>query len=470
MKLDEPTLFDATATLEAVEDKPRRFKPYPRVKPSGVPWLGSIPHDWSVERLRFCARVNPPKSEITHLREEDDVSFVPMEALHEFGGMTLEQTRPLAAVQQGYTYFRDGDVVIAKITPCFENGKGSIAAGLVNSIGFGTTELHVIRAGRKLDRRFAFYLTVSDPFRKLGTAEMYGAGGQKRVPDAFVQDFRTPLPPDDEQRAIADFLDHETAKIDSLVAKKRRLIDLLKEKRTALISRAVTKGLNPAAPMKPSGIEWLGAVPKDWELLRLKFLSRIQGGVTLGKKYDPGTTITRPYLRVANVQDGYLDLEEITQIDIPPDEVERYELRHGDVLMTEGGDFDKLGRGYVWEDQIAGCLHQNHIFAVRPDQRRLDSHFLAAMLTSSHAKNYFTSTSQQTTNLATTNRTKIGNLVLPLPRLGVQREILSWIKTHTSAIEAVRKSADVAIQKLAEYRSALISAAVTGKIDVRGES
>ncbi|NLE57272.1 MAG: restriction endonuclease subunit S, partial [Planctomycetes bacterium] len=117
-----------------------------------------------------------------------------MEAVHEYGGLTLDQTRPLAEVATGYTYFRDGDVLAAKITPCFENGKGSIADGLVNGIGFGTTELHVLRPWAELDRRFLFYATISHPFRHLGAAEMYGAGGQKRVPDDFIRDFRQPVP------------------------------------------------------------------------------------------------------------------------------------------------------------------------------------------------------------------------------------------------------------------------------------
>jgi len=124
--------------------------------------------------------------------------------------------------------------------------KGSIAEGLLNSVGFGTTQLHVIRPGPEMDRQYLFYLTLSGPFRKLGAAEMYGAGGQKRVPDDFIHNFRAPLPLLPEQPAIAAFLDRETQRIDALVAKKRRLIDLLQEKRAALISHAVTKGLNPA--------------------------------------------------------------------------------------------------------------------------------------------------------------------------------------------------------------------------------
>lgn len=280
-----------------------------------------------------------------------------------------------------------------------------------------------------------------------------------------------PVPPAEEQRAIAAFLDSETAYIDALIAKKQRLIELLEEKRIAFISHAVTKGLNPAAPMKPSSIEWLGSVPSHWTVLPLKFVAAIQTGLTLGKKYDQATTLSsRPYLRVANVQDGFLDLDNITQVDLPSNDAPRYQLRPGDMLMTEGGDFDKLGRGYVWEGQISGCLHQNHIFAVRPDRRRLDSHFLAYLTSSSHGKAYFTSTSSQTTNLASTNSTKLKGFPVLLPPLDEQQAALShissWVARHDRLVDAARKG----VEELREYRSALIFAAVTGKIDVHGKT
>jgi len=244
---------------------------------------------------------------------------------------------------------------------------------------------------------------------------------------------------------------------------------LPRSRRAALISHAVTKGLDPNVKMKDSGIEWLGQIPEHWEIKRLKFVSDLQTGLTLGKKYEDRELVTRPYLRVANVQDGYLDLETITEVQIPPEDVERYELRPGDVLMTEGGDFDKLGRGYVWEGQITGCLHQNHIFAVRPRQADLNSDFLAAILTSSHGKNYFTSTSQQTTNLATTNSTKLRSFPVPLPPVNEQKAILDQVRTDAGHLDTIAAKVNSSVERLREYRTALISAAVTGKIDVREE-
>ena len=210
------------------------------MKDSGVEWLGEIPAHWEVQRLKRGAKLNPTASEVRHVPRTTEVSFVPMEAINQYGGLDLSQTKSLADVAEGYTFFRDGDVVIAKITPCFENWKGSITTGLANGVAFGTTELHVLRCSSQIDVHFMFYLTLVDSFRQLGESEMYGAGGQKRVPESFVSNFLHPLPPIVEQRAVAGFLDRETAKIDTLIAKVREAIDRLKELRTALISAAVT--------------------------------------------------------------------------------------------------------------------------------------------------------------------------------------------------------------------------------------
>ena len=145
---------------------------YPAYKPSGIEWLGSVPSAWHVARLRFLVKTNPSKSEIRGIPQDTVVSFVPMEAVGEYGGLRLEQSHALEDVANGYTYFRDGDVVVAKITPCFENGKGSIADGLENGIGFGTTELHVLRPSSFMDRNYLFYLTISHAFRQIGASYM----------------------------------------------------------------------------------------------------------------------------------------------------------------------------------------------------------------------------------------------------------------------------------------------------------
>ena len=214
---------------------------------------GEIPEDWMRRRLRFDVVLNPNKS-LIGMEPNKLVSFIPMDAVGEHGGLDLDEVRELGDVYDGYTYLAEGDVCIAKITPSFENGKGALAEGLTNGVGFGTTELHVVRPGPNIDGRFLFYVSIADDFRRLGASEMYGAAGQKRIDESFIKDWMALLPPLDMQRRIARFLDEKTARIDGLIAKKRDLLDRLAEKRQALITHAFTKGLNPDVPLPPSDI------------------------------------------------------------------------------------------------------------------------------------------------------------------------------------------------------------------------
>ena len=219
----------------------KEFKPYPKYKESGIKWLGEVPEHWEMKRLRFVAKFNPSKTEATLLDRSTEVSFLPMEAIGNDGSLDLERTRPIGELDTKYTYFREGDVTIAKITPCFENGKGAIMRGLFNGIGFGTTELIVARPkSEKTTSQYLYQIFISSPFRKFGEAAMYGAGGQKRVSDDFIQDFSTAFPPLSEQLSISSFLDRETSRIDTLISEAKKFIDLLKEYRSSLITAAVT--------------------------------------------------------------------------------------------------------------------------------------------------------------------------------------------------------------------------------------
>ncbi|BCA59525.1 type I restriction endonuclease subunit M [Sphingomonas sp. HMP6] len=274
------------------------------------------------------------------------------------------------------------------------------------------------------------------------------------------------FPSPHEQIAIATFLDRETGKIDALVEEQRRLIALLKEKRQAVISHAVTKGLNPNTPMKDSGIEWLGEVPAHWTVAPLKYIARVQTGVAKGKDMQGRDSALVPYLRVANVQDGYLDLSDVAEIEMPLADIERYLLQVGDVLMNEGGDFDKLGRGDIWQGQVAPCIHQNHVFAVRPTG--VSPKWLNTFTGSSFAQFYFMGRSKQSTNLASISSRNVMDLPVVVPPSGEQLALAQAVKSEVERLMSLIDQAETAIALLAERRAALISAAVTGKIDVRG--
>jgi len=390
--------------------------------------------------LRYLVTFNPrPRKSLS-----DESCYLPMEAISEFGKVDTSRTRPTSEMAQGYSYLEDGDVAYAKVTPCFENGKGLLADGLPGAHAYATTEITVMRPGPKLDARYLAWVLQSDGFRSPGESHMSGAGGLKRVPDAYAAQFRIPHPSGAQQRAIADFLDRETAQIDAFIAKNEQLITLLTERRAGVVDAAF------------SGLKG--------HLVRLKYVATVQTGVTLGGEGDPNDPAW-PYLSVSNVQVGHIDLDNVKSVRLPVGRAERSLLRVGDVLMTEGGDPDKLGRGALWEGAEEPMLHQNHVFAVRTSTK-LNSRYLMRWLDASQARSHFESTAKQTTNLASTNKTVVGDLPLPLPSAETQRQVAVYIDAKLSQLDSSIEIARRAIELARERRAALISAAVTGKIDV----
>lgn len=452
-----------------------KYPAYPKYKDSGVQWLGEVPEHWEVKRGRYAMRVNPPAPLLRNLEEEQEVSFIPMDAVNEYGGIRLDQTKVKAEVGGGYTEFQNGDVVIAKITPCFENGKGSLVTGLVNSAAYGTTELHVLRASLALDYRYLFYLTITDGYRKLGESEMYGAGGQKRVPPEFCKDFLTPLPPRPEQTAIADFLDRETGRIDTLVAKKRRLITLLTEKRTALISRTVTRGLpaeaacefgiEPHTRFKDSGIEWLGEIPEGWEVTHLKYATKmIVDCPHETPQYDVDGNY--PVVRTADLSLGLLDLSNTYKVS--EDEylrrIRRSAVDLGDILYGREGE--RWGFAATAPETPKVCLGQRMMqFRVASsfDPRYLMWHLNASCVYEQGVLDTAGSTAPHV------NVSTIRNYWLASPPLPEQTAIAAYLDRETAKIDQLVAKVEAAITRLLEYRTALITAAVTGKIDVRGK-
>lgn len=435
-------------------------------------WEIKIPADWKIHRLKEIADARPSNVDKKSQEGERSVRLCNYVDVYKNDLITeaiefMEATASDSQIEQ--FGIQSGDVIITKDSESWDDiAVPAYVPNMIDNLVCGY-HLTLIRPDSSvLDGSFLARCIqaegLADQFRVMANGiTRYGIGTQG-IRCAVI-----PVPLLSEQRAIAAFLDRETARIDALVAKKQRLIELLEEKRQAIISEAVTKGLKPNAEGQQARLFWLDSFPYGWTMTRLKFVADIQTGLTLGKNYGDRELVERPYLRVANVQDGYLDLEEITNVSVPAEDVARHELQAGDVLMTEGGDFDKLGRGFVWEGQIPGCLHQNHVFAVRPNQDFLLPHYLSALMTSFHGKTYFTFTSQQSTNLASTNSTKLGNFPIPIPSVEKQTSILRFIAERSGTIKECLKRIRKGIGSLTEYRSALISAAVTGQIDVRDE-
>lgn len=398
---------------------------------------------WPMKRLRYLATFNPPVPASVRTDAEGDYPLLPMDSINEFTDIGAPEARPVGELLNGYSYLEPTDVAYAKVTPCFENGKGLIGSVLEGPT-FATTEVTVLRPHNSVNQRFLGYLLQSSTFRHAAIASMTGAGGLKRVSETAMRDLRVPAPPFEEQELIADYLDRETAEIDALIAEQDALLALLTEHRTSFVDSSLCALGSSKVP--------------------LKYRGSLSAGLTLGAVYNEPVSV-HPYIRVANVQAGRLDLSRIAEVAVPDRVAETRRLYPGDVLMTEGGDRDKLGRGALWSGEVEGALHQNHVFAFRCGPQ-LDPQFLVYVLESSEARQYFEATASQSTNLASTNSTLVKRLRIPDVSIQMQHAVVETLDNEIRMIEAASEDAYRLIELAEERRSALISAAVTGQIDV----
>ena len=250
-----------------------------------------------------------------------------------------------------------------------------------------------------------------------------------------------PIPSLTEQRRIAEILD--TA--DEAIQSTERLIAKLELAKKGILHDLLTR-----------------AITESGKTASLGDVSAIAGGVTLGRPIAGSGSIELPYLRVANVQDGFIDTSEMKEVRILRKELERYQLRAGDVLMTEGGDFDKLGRGAVWDGSIDPCLHQNHIFRVRCDSSVLLPEFLAMYSASPAGRRHFVLISKQTTNLASINMTQLKAFPVPIPPLREQSRIVTFAETQADEIRAELE----VLRKLQALKQGLVDDLLTGQVRV----
>ncbi|AUX86942.1 hypothetical protein C3F34_13465 [Acinetobacter sp. ACNIH2] len=426
-------------------------------------WIKSIPREWKIVPLKYmCSGFVKDGPHETPKFIDEGIPFLSVDGI---------QNNKLVFEGCRYISIEDDVRFSLKCKP----RKGNILLGKAASVGkvafvendndFNVwSPLAVINPKDIRLGRFIFYCLQSYELQ-LQCDVFSNSNTQKNLGMTTIDNLSFPYPSINEAEKISDFLDQETAKIDSLIAKQVKLIELLKEKRQAVISHAVTKGLNPNVPMKDSGVEWLGEVPEHWRICRLKHVGYIQSGIAKGKDLTGKTSISVPMLRVANVQDGYLNLDEVHQIDIEPEQLERYLLQNGDVLMNEGGDNDKLGRGAVWRNEIKNCIHQNHVFAIRTTV--IEPEWLDILTRASYAKFHFFRQSKQSTNLASISATNIKETPILVPPNNEREQILGYLNRQFNQFSKLENRCYQQVELLKERRTALISAAVTGKIDVR---
>lgn len=377
-----------------------------------------------------------PRLPISHgLINTTEVSFVPMAAISETqGAITDWKVRQFDEVKKGYSSFIENDVLFAKITPCMENGKAAIARNLIGNIGFGSTEFHVLRARKSVLPEWIYYFVRQEAFRLEAKHSFTGTAGQQRVPATFLKNVVLPVPSLNEQQRIVDLL----SRAEEIVRLRRQA-----QKKAAEIIPALFLDMFGDPAMNP----------KQWPIEMLSDVSTIISGVAKGRKLNCAEMIELPYMRVANVKDGHLDLSEIKTISIKRAEVEKLRIQPGDLLMTEGGDPDKLGCTALWQGEIDLCVHQNHVFKVRTDRSRLLPTFLRSLTGSSYGKGYFLSVAKKTTGIASINKTQLNRFPVVVPPI---REQLAFGK-HVAVIESIEKQQTDALQKIESTFNALLA-------------
>lgn len=423
-----------------------KYKPYPVYKDSGVDWLGKVPAHWAVKRLGYY---------FSERREKvSDKDYQPL-SVTKNGVVPQLETAAKTDDGDNRKLVRAGDFVINSRS----DRKGSSGlSGLDGSVSLINT---VLQPCGLISGQFAHHLLRGYPFQ-----EEFYRYGKGIVADLWstnyseMRNISLSLPDSAEQTTIATFLDRETAKLDNLVTKQERLIELLQEKRQALISHAVTKGLNPDAPMKDSGVEWLGRVPEHWEVKRLRFI----GEAIIGLTYDPSQVVDESdgvlVLRSSNVQGGRITFDDNVYVnaDIP----EKLTTRVGDILIcSRNGSRALIGKNAMIGTDSAGVTFGAFMTIFRSSSNAFLFYVFNSMIFDYQAGSFMTSTVNQLT---------VGNLYgfeVPMPPGNEQSSIVEYLDHETSKLDALIKKSRRSIELMREHRTALISAAVTGKIDIR---
>ncbi|AMD92494.1 restriction endonuclease subunit S [Desulfomicrobium orale] len=419
-----------------------RYPVYPEYKESGVQWLGQVPEHWEVKRLKKAAHLNDRKVEAD---EESPVPYIGMENIESWTGKLLPIDRDI--VPSGVANrFTAKNTLFGKLRPYLGKAYNPDFDGLCS------TELLVIES-EGFDRRALLYWLLTDGFIELVDSSTYGSKMPRTNWD-FIGNCLLPVPPLPEQTAIADFLDRETGRIDTLVAKKRRLIALLKEKRTVLISRTVTRGLpasvarafglEPHTRFKDSGIEWLGQVPEGWEVTALKWRIRTKSGdgiPTFEVSPEKSVDANIPVIGGNGIMGYCSSANSNTPV-----------LAVGRVGALCGNVHEINYSAWITDNSLVLTVQRN----------TFDLKYLASVLRTRNLNEIADKTAQP---LITGTRVRAE--FAPVPPLPEQTAISTYLDRETAKIDRLVEKIELLISRLQEYRAALITAAVTGKIDVR---
>lgn len=450
-----------------------KHKPYPKYKLSDVGWMGEIPVDWEVKKVKHFSNAiagGTPSTDNESYWYEGNIPWIP-------SGMCQDN---IIYKEDAYKFITQKGLEESstkKIRP--ESILVALTGATCANIAYLTFEATAnqsvigLEVNKKTYPKFIFYYLLSQRWQILLSQT---GGAQAGVNKEDVKNLICTYPPFEKQKSIADFLDRETAKIDGVIGKKQKLIELLKEKRQALITRAVTKGLSsfakasadrdPKAKMKPSGVDWLGDIPEGWKIKRLKYISNTRVS-NVDKKSEDEISV-----KLCNYVDVYKNEFIDEKIDFmvataTRGQLDAFELKKGDVILTKDSETpDDIGvPSYVSLDDTKDIVCGYHLAISTPNSAILSGKYLFRLLQSSIFRSYFEVHSNGITRFGL-DTYSIFNADIPLPSLSEQHVIADFLDRETAKIDGIIKKVEMQIEKLQEYRQALILNAVTGKIKI----
>lgn len=399
-------------------------------------------------RIKDIAILNPVYS--GEDLENESVSFSPMECLRYDNLRTY--TIPFSQAKGKYTYFGNNDVLFAKVTPCFENLNTAIAQNLLNGVGFGSSEINVLRLNENVSPRYIFYLVCSKRFIDNGCASMCGVGGLKRVSPRAVNTFEFSLPSPEEQEAIAAYLDRECEKIGQQIELLERKSDAYKRLRRSFINRAVTRGLNPDAPLKPSGIPWIDYIPEHWDIKRGK--SIFQEVYRDVRPEDGTVTCFRDgevTLRTNRRTTGFTESEK---------EIGYHGVRVGDLVIHQ---MDAFAGSIGISDSDGKC--SPICIVCRPlYEDEADLGYYCQLLRVMAHSGFIQSLAKGIRERTTDFRYKtLVTLHFPVPPYIEQQQIAAYLDEKCGKIDAIIEKIGTQVERLKELKRSLINEVVTGK-------
>lgn len=393
---------------------------------------------WRTVKLGEVCELNPRRPKLDR-PSSTPTTFVQMSAVAENGGgIVRTETRPFGQVAKGYTFFAEGDVIFAKITPCMQNGKHAIAGNLLDGIGFGSTEFHVFRPGGEIISEWILNFLLQPKVLTEATRHLTGAVGQQRVPENVLAEMQLSLPPVAEQRRIAARLREQMAEVERARAAVQAQLDAAQSLPAALLCEI-----------------FISSVARRWPIVSLGDVSQVVGGMQKTPDRAPHKFHKR-FLTVRNVQRGYLDLSNVERFEVTPAEFERLRLQQGDLLIVEGnGSVAHIGRNALFKEE-GEWIHQNHIIRVRLSKDRFMPEFVSEYLNSEAGCAQMLEKAKTTTGLYTLSTKKIASLAVPMPPLAEQKKIVARLDAELTATRALVETLETRLTEIELLPTALL--------------